>query len=279
MKKLVKVLGLLAMSLVLCLGVVAFAACDNATEETYFGQYHYSSYGHEYGIAVNVTVKGDKITKVEKVASPYVECSAPVSTWTEENVANWNNNLASLLGKYAGKTVDEVKAVTCSINGVDNATANAVSDDNLVITNATQGSARVLKAVQNALTTKAAAAKTVEGEYHYPNAYSATAPDYGVKVKVTVQDNKIFNVAIVESDYVEVTATWNNKATWDDNVASLLAAYNGKTVTAVKAVTCSINGVDSATENTVSDSALAITGATQGSARVLKAVQDALAKL
>lgn len=41
--------------------------------------------------------------------------------------------------------------MTSSIKGVDGATTNSVSDDSLVITDATQGSARVLKAVQDAI--------------------------------------------------------------------------------------------------------------------------------
>jgi len=56
-----------------------------------------------------------------------------------------------LLKSYEGKTVEEVLAMTSSIKGVDGATTNSVSDDSLVITDATQGSARVLKAVQDAI--------------------------------------------------------------------------------------------------------------------------------
>lgn len=153
MKKLVKVLALTALSAVVCLGVLVFAACSNGT--TYQGEYHYPSYGYEYGIAVNVTVEDGKITKVEKADSDYVECSAAQTgenaKWTEAHVKNWNDNLDALLAKYVGKTVEEVKALTATIKGVEEATKNTVSDSNLVIADATQGSARVLKAIQNAL--------------------------------------------------------------------------------------------------------------------------------
>lgn len=151
MKKLVKVLALTALSAVVCLGVLVFAACNNGT--TYQGEYHYNSHNNEYGIKVEVTVADGKITKVAKVDSDYVECSAVNANygWTQEDVDNWNNKLDDLLKAYEGKTVESVKAATCSISGVDNATENKVSDSDLVITDATQGSARVLKAVQNAL--------------------------------------------------------------------------------------------------------------------------------
>ncbi len=286
MKKLAKILALVAMSLVLCLGVVAFSACgENVDKEvTYFGQYHYTSHGNEYGIAVNVTVKGDTITKVEKVASSYVECSAenPDYGWTADKIANWNNGLSGLLAKYNGKKVDDVKALTGSISGVDEAEKNELSDSNLVITGATQGCVRVLKAVQNALDTKAAAAKTVVGEYHY----TSHGNEYGIKVSVTVVDGKIFNLAKVDSSYVECSAenpdygwTADKIANWNNGLPGLLAKYNGKKVDDVKALTGSISGVDEAEKNELSDSNLVITGATQGCVRVLKAVQNALGNL
>ena len=39
--------------------------------------------------------------------------------------------------------------------------------------------------------------QTVEGEYHYANAWDETAPDYGIKVKVTVKDVKMHQDAIL----------------------------------------------------------------------------------
>lgn len=280
MKKTFKALAVCAVAGTLCAGVAAFAGCGGDKEETYFGQYHYTSYGHEYGIAVNVTVNGDKITKVEKVTSNYVEVSAPVNTWTEENVATWNNGLNGLLAKYNGKTVAAIKDATATIKGQAEATEDKISDTDLVITGATQGSARVLKAVQDALTNKKSAAKMATGEYHYTN----YGHEYGFKVSVSVVDGKIFGVNKVKSDYVEVSdpvSTWTeeNVATWNNGLDALLAKYSGKDVTTISSATSSIKGVADATADSVSDSTLVITGATQGSARVLKAVQDALAKL
>ncbi len=118
--------------------------------------------------------------------------------------------------------------------------------------------------------------QTVEGEYHYANSWDETAPDYGIKVKVTVKDNKITKVEIVESDYVEVTDSWKDKAIWNDNIDDLLAAYKGKTVDEVKKASVTL---EDSVPTAVGDEDLLITGATQGSGRLLKAVQDALADL
>lgn len=118
---------------------------------------------------------------------------------------------------------------------------------------------------------------TLEGEYHYANTYSSEAPDYGVKVEVTVNkdDNTIEKVEIVESDYVQCTESWKDRNIYVNGEAELLAAYEGLEVDDVLAMTVTLNekGIPTA----VSESDLLITGATQGSGRLLKAVQDALA--
>lgn len=78
MKKVVKVLSLLALSIVVCLGVVAFAACSGEDAKTYKGEYSYENYGHTYGMVVNVSVADGKITKVEDITgNTYVSVSTP----------------------------------------------------------------------------------------------------------------------------------------------------------------------------------------------------------
>jgi hypothetical protein len=118
-----------------------------------------------------------------------------------------------------------------------------------------------------------------EGEY----SYSYRDINYGVKVQVAVYDGKIIDVTIVNSDLKQLSDanplygwTEDNRTNYKTNEAKLLEAYNGKTVAAVKAATASISGVEDAEENKVSDSDLLLTGATQCSARILKAVQNAL---
>lgn len=116
---------------------------------------------------------------------------------------------------------------------------------------------------------------TLEGEYHYANPWGGA--DYGVKVEVTVNkdDNTIEKVEIVESDYVQCTDSWKDKNTYLNGEAELLAAYEGISVDDVIAMTVTLDkdGIPTA----VSESDLLITGATQSSGRLLKAVQDALA--
>lgn len=114
---------------------------------------------------------------------------------------------------------------------------------------------------------------TLEGEYQY----TAWNTNYGVKVEVTVNkdDNTIEKVEIVESDYVQCTDSWKDKNTYLNGEAELLAAYEGLEVDDVLAMTVT-TGTDG-TPSAVSESDLLITGATQSSGRLLKAVQDALA--
>ena len=124
---------------------------------------------------------------------------------------------------------------------------------------------------------------TYEGEYKYENAWAAGSY-YGVKVSVTVKDDTIQKVTIVDSDYTEVTESWSNREVWDNGIDSLLAAYEGKTVSEIKAITvvCSDSGepVAATSDSFVSyDSDLIITGATVGSGRLLLAVQNALERL
>ncbi|MBO5046371.1 MAG: hypothetical protein J6C93_05825 [Clostridia bacterium] len=128
----------------------------------------------------------------------------------------------------------------------------------------------------------ACGAKEYEGSYNYANPYSAEAPDYGVKVVVTVNGDKIEKVAIAESDWTQCSDTWEDKATYLDNEAAFLKAFEGKTVAEVKAYTVTV-GEDA--ENTytlgvpltISAEGLdVIEGATQSCGRLILAVQNAL---
>lgn len=112
----------------------------------------------------------------------------------------------------------------------------------------------------------------LEGEYHYANPWGGA--DYGVKVSVVVEEGVIQSVEIVPSDYVEVTDSWGGKDAYLESRDELLASYVGKTVDEVLAieVTCGVDGTPSA----VGDSDFLISGATNCSGRLLRAVQDAL---
>ncbi len=125
--------------------------------------------------------------------------------------------------------------------------------------------------------------QTVVGECHYENAWSPDAPHYGVKVEVVVKGNTIVSVSLVDCDYVRTSGTWTEgqnegdlgydktEAAYDD----YLKQFVGKTVDQVKAY------VATATKDgqSVGEGAPYIAGATQSSARIIVAIQDALSKL
>ncbi len=253
-------------------------ACSNFGYSVSEGEYSYANpwdASSRYGIAVKVVLKGDVIQKVSVIDSSYIEVS---DSWTDK--ALWNDGLEELLNSYVGKTVDEVLAVTVTIS--DSGQPESVSDSSYVITGATQGSGRLLLAVQNALGSSLSNgdgvnAVTYEGEYSYENAWVAGSY-YGIKVSVSVDDNTdtIISVSVLDSDYIEVSDSWTDKALWEDGLEELLNSYAGKSVAEVLAVTVTTSDSVPGQPEEVSDSSYVITGATQGSGRLLLAVQNAL---
>ena len=144
MKKIFKAL-VLAVLVCGCLALIAGCA------KTYKGEYHYDSWGTEYGVKVKVEVEDNVIKSVRIVGSDYVDVTSPMGDWTKEDVKNWNDNVKTLLKKYEGKTVEEVLALNPEINGYGSLTSEKSELGDMLIDGATLGSARVLLAVQNAL--------------------------------------------------------------------------------------------------------------------------------
>ncbi len=267
MKKITKI-ALTAAAVAMVGGAVAFAGCDNATK-TYTGEYQYTAWGTNYGIKVEVAVTGEKIDSVKVLDSNYVSVTG---TWADKAV--WENGLEGLLAKYEGKTVEEVLAV--KVNTETTGAPVTADKDNFTyadynLAGATQGAGRLLLAVQDALNGE----NTYTGEYQY----TAWGTNYGVKVEVKVDQCKVTSVSIVDSDYVEVSEGWTDKAVWENGVEGLLAKYTGKTVEEIMGTTVATN--ESGVPATVTDpnfsyEAYNLAGATQGAGRVLLAVQDAL---
>lgn len=125
---------------------------------------------------------------------------------------------------------------------------------------------------------------TVTGECKYENAWVAGA-FYGAKVDVTVKGDKIVAVKLYtdeETGWTRTTKSWEAKE-GQLGYAAAEAAYEkwindtfvGKTVAEVNAY------VASATKDgqTVGTESAKLAGATQSSARIIVAVQDALSKL
>ena len=225
-----------------------------------------------YGIRVKVVLKNDIISKVYVVDSDYIEVS---DGW--ENKSIWEDGLEGLLAAYEGKTAEQILAV--NVTTETSGQPSAVSDSTYVITGATQGSGRLMLAVQNALNPQSVATVSYEGEYHYANPWAPTSPDYGIRVKVDVNSvtGTIVSVSVLESDYTEVSDGWTGADIWNNGLAGLLASYEDRSVAEIlsKDVATDANGQPTA----VSDSALMITGATQGSGRLLLAVQNALSQV
>ena len=245
---------------------------QSAPTVSYEGEYHYSNpwapTSPDYGIRVKVDVNSvaGTIVSVSVLESDYTEVS---DGWTDADI--WNNGLAGLLAAYENRTIEDVLAAKVITD--DNGQPTSVSADEFKITGATQGSGRLLLAVQNALTSTGEY-KIYEGEYHYANPWAPTAPDYGICVRVVTYNDTVTKVAVLESDYTEVSDGWTGADTWNNGLAGLLASYEGRSVAEIlsKDVATDANGQPTA----VSDSALMITGATQGSGRLLLAVQNAL---
>ena len=144
MKKLI----VIALAVVMALSVVAFAACDSG--ETVTGEVHYNSYGTEYGVKVDVTVKGGVITKVKlytDAESGYKRTSADNAEhgWDrfDETEAAYDQYLQE---NFVGKTVEAVKAYVASATAEGQTVTSGPK-----IAQSTQSSARIIVAVQDAL--------------------------------------------------------------------------------------------------------------------------------
>lgn len=285
-KKILKIAACACLAGALSAGGLALSGCGWTTE-TWEGEYQYTNYGVNYGVKVSVEVqsdeKGDRIRKVTVVDSGYTEVSDAMNTWTEENRQNYFNNLQTLLNTYRGMYVADVLAIEVPVNSAGEPIADDYPDSAPVISGATQSSARLLLAVQDALKN---CGYTVEsGEYQY----TSWGTNYGVKVKVFLKDDTIVRVVIVDSDYVEVSAamgdwTEEDRQNYFDNRQTLLDSYAGRSVSEILAATVTFEedyqtGQPGPVPGGVSDSSLLITGATQCSGRLLLAVQNALANL
>ncbi len=137
--------------------------------------------------------------------------------------------------------------------------------------------------------TACAGGQTVEGEYSYQISFDGgtTQDTYGQRVRVTVgTDGKISAIVPLEwANVKDITPAnddygWSaeNVANWRNNRDNMLKSYVGKTAREVLAIPVT-KETDGKVPQTVGDSALVVTGATQSSGRLLLAVQDALKKL
>lgn len=123
--------------------------------------------------------------------------------------------------------------------------------------------------------------------YSGETSYVEYGTNYGIKVNVEVQGDRISKVTVVDSDYVSASPSGWNSDPWFNNLSTLLAAYRGKTVEEILAKKVAAYAATEGQAPYAKDDAeftdfggeFIITGATLGSARLMLAVQDALQKV
>lgn len=148
----------IALAVVMALAVVAFVACEQP--QTVTGKCHYSSQWGAYGAMVDVTVKGDVITSVKLYTD--AEAAAADENWNDAHrtTPSWtaaNGQLGFEAAEaayedwfadvFVGKTVAEVNAYVASAT----ADGQSVTTEGINLAGATQSAARIIVAVQNAL--------------------------------------------------------------------------------------------------------------------------------
>ena len=133
----------LALVVVMVFSVCALTACGI---ETYTGECHYESWGTNYGCKVDVAVKDGVIQSVRLYSD---EDTGWVRTTPEEQWVGFKTTeeaYANFLKLFKGKTVEEINKIVANPIGVP-----FVSNDEFNIGGATVSSARIILAVQDAL--------------------------------------------------------------------------------------------------------------------------------
>lgn len=148
----------IALAVVMALAVVAFVACEQP--QTVTGKCHYSTQWGAYGAMVDVTVKGDVITSVKLYTD--AEAAAADENWNDAHrtTPSWTATEGQLgfeaaeaayedwfADVFVGKTVAEVNAYVASAT----ADGQSVTTEGINLAGATQSAARIIVAVQNAL--------------------------------------------------------------------------------------------------------------------------------
>lgn len=141
---------ILVIALAVIMVVSAFALTACAQPQTVTGECSYAQYGTNYGCKVDVTVQGNIITAVKLYTDEetgWVRTSAPYGNWSQEQFDAVEGAYEAFLNKFVGKTVAEVNAIVATAT----AEGQSVTTEGWTITGGTISSARIIVAVQNAL--------------------------------------------------------------------------------------------------------------------------------
>jgi len=141
---------ILVIALAVIMVVSAFALTACVQPQTVTGECSYESWGTMYGCKVDVTVQGDVITAVKLYTDEetgWVRTSAVRGDWTQEKFDAVEGAYEAFLNKFVGKTVEEVNAIVATATQAE----QSVTTEGWALTGATQSSARIIVAIQNAL--------------------------------------------------------------------------------------------------------------------------------
>ena len=138
----------IALAVIMVISAFALTACTQP--QTVTGECSYESWGTTYGVKVDVTVQGNIITSVKLYTDEetcWVRTSAVRGNWTQEKFDAVEGAYESFLDKFVGKTVEEVNAIVATVT----AESQTVTTEGWAITGGTVSSARIIVAIQNAL--------------------------------------------------------------------------------------------------------------------------------
>ena len=289
MKKTSKIVAVVVSALLAIAALFVLASCGYSGELT--GEVKYENTwnkGSYYGAKVDVTVKNDTITAVKLYTDEETGWTRTSGSWKEGQNAG-DLGFEKTEAAYEGWI--EENLVGANIYDVLGWSASATEKGQTVgegvphIAGATQSSARIICAVQNALE-KIEGLEKVVGEAKYENKWSAGSY-YGAKVNVYVMKGSVVAVKLLQEDetgWTRTSGTWKEgqnegdlgyaktEAAYADYIKSNIVGQKVDTILGWT-VTCTQDA------QTVGEGVPCITGATQSSARIIAAVQNALGKL
>ncbi len=146
---------ILVIALTVIMVVSAFALTACAQPQTVTGECSYESYGTKYGCKVDVTVQNGIITAVKLYTDEetgWVRTTAPYGNWSQEQFDAAEGAYAEYLDKFVGMTVEQANAIVATAT----AEGQSVETEGWAIAGATVSSARIIVAIQNALSKLAA---------------------------------------------------------------------------------------------------------------------------
>ena len=266
MKKANKIVAVVIAALLVVAALVVLTACG----KTYTGEAKYTNKYGTYGVKVDVAVKGDTITAVTLYSEEDTGWVRTTASWNkhDETEAAYDKWLDDT---FVGANIADV--LGWSASATENGQTVGAGVEHMA--GATQSSARIICAVQNALEQIEGITK-VTGGCSYTTQYGT----YGAKVNVYLRDGKVLAVKLLQEDetgWTRTTASWtHHDATEEAYAAWIKSTFVGKTVEEINAyvATATAEG-QTLGEGTPT---IQLTGATakQSAARIIVAVQDAL---